>query len=170
MKKELFTVWTFAKINTRRFFRDKLALFFSIGFPLIFLFVFGGLYSNEGMGSFKVAVIDQSKTAFATQFVETMNKASLIKVNPDIKTLTAAQDKMSRSELDATIILPSDFGTVKPGQDSRVVKPSWFIHRTINNQPVRLASVIGCPVQRGQFKIGHQRDAIFCKINSAERT
>ena len=43
MKRSLYTVWVFFRINTRRFFRDKLAIFFTVVFPLIFLFVFGGL-------------------------------------------------------------------------------------------------------------------------------
>ena len=47
MNRSLFTVLTFVKINTRRFFRDRLALFFTVIFPLIFLIVFGGLNSGN---------------------------------------------------------------------------------------------------------------------------
>jgi hypothetical protein len=47
MNKSFYTVATFVRINTRRFFRDKTALFFTIGFPLIFLFVFGGLKQRQ---------------------------------------------------------------------------------------------------------------------------
>jgi hypothetical protein len=38
----MYTVWVFTRLNTKRFFRDRLAIFFGILFPLIFLFVFGG--------------------------------------------------------------------------------------------------------------------------------
>lgn len=132
MKKSLFTVITFAKINTRRFFRDKTALFFSIGFPLIFLFVFGGLYSNNSSLTFNVALINQSNSAFAKDFVKSASSSKILKINSDIKTLDAAKEKMSRSELDSAIILPSDFGTVKAGE----MTPSGQakVYYTQNNQ------------------------------------
>jgi len=70
LRKSLFTVWVFVRINTKRFFRDRTALFFTVIFPLIFLFVFGSLNSGSGDVSFKVAVINQSSSQFATDFVK----------------------------------------------------------------------------------------------------
>jgi len=115
MNKSLYTVKTFVKINTRRFFRDRLALFFSIGFPLIFLFVFGSLNSGNKDVSFNVALINQSSTSFAKDFVKNAENGKVLKVDKDVTTLNQAKDKMSRSELDAAIVLPSDFGNVQSG-------------------------------------------------------
>jgi ABC-2 type transport system permease protein len=115
LKRSLYTVATFVKINTRRFFRDKLALFFSMGFPLIFLFVFGSLNSGDKNVSFNVAVINNSDNSFAKDFVKNAQNSQVLKVNKDITTMDAAKDKMNKSELDATIILPKDFGDVKKG-------------------------------------------------------
>ena len=70
MNRSLYTVLTFTKINTKRFFRDRLALFFGIGFPLIFLFVFGSLNSGSSDISFNVALINQSESSFAKEFTE----------------------------------------------------------------------------------------------------
>lgn len=115
MNKSFYTVKTFVKINTRRFFRDRLALFFSIGFPLIFLFVFGSLNSGNKDVSFNVALINESSTSFAKDFVKNAENGKVLKVDKDVTTLDQAKDKMSRSELDAAIILPSDFGNVQSG-------------------------------------------------------
>jgi ABC-2 type transport system permease protein len=115
MKRSLFTVATFVKINTRRFFRDKLAIFFTIGFPLIFLFVFGSFNSGNKDISFNVALINQSDSSFAKDFVKNSENSKILKINKDATTLDIAKDKMSRSELDAAIVLPSDFGDVKNG-------------------------------------------------------
>jgi len=114
-KKSLFTVWVFVRINTKRFFRDRLALFFTLVFPLIFLFVFGGLNSGGGDISFNVAVINQSETQVAKDFVTQSGDSKVLKVNKEITTIEEAKEKMSRSELDATIILPSNFGKVAEG-------------------------------------------------------
>ncbi|HET7630246.1 MAG TPA: ABC transporter permease [Candidatus Saccharimonadales bacterium] len=115
LPKSLYTVWIFYKINTKRFFRDKLSIFFGIGFPLIFLFVFGGLNSGGGDISFKVALINESDSAFSKQFVSQTENSQVFDVKQDITTLDQAKQKMSRSEIDATIVLPPDFGAVKPG-------------------------------------------------------
>ncbi|MEP7204963.1 MAG: ABC transporter permease [Candidatus Saccharibacteria bacterium] len=115
MNRSLFTVATFVRINTKRFFRDRLALFFTIGFPLIFLFVFGSLNSGSGSVSFNVAIINQSNTDFSKSFTRQLTDSKIVKVNKEVTTLAVAKDKMGRSELDATIILPKGFGDIARG-------------------------------------------------------
>lgn len=114
--KSWFTVLVFFRINTKRFFRDRMALFFSIIFPLIFLFVFGGLNGNNNSVSFNVAVINQSQTQFAKDFAKQAAEGGVLKVNNEVTTIDEAKEKMTRSELDATIVLPGSFGEVKEGQ------------------------------------------------------
>lgn len=114
-RKSWFTVWTFVRINTRRFFRDRLALFFTIGFPLIFLFVFGGLNGGSGDVSFRVALINQSDTEFAENFVKQSEEGKILDINKDITTVEEAKERMSRSEIDALIVLPESFGAVQSG-------------------------------------------------------
>lgn len=116
LSKSLYTVATFVRINTRRFFRDRLAIFFSIVFPLIFLFVFGALNSGTQDVSFRVALINQSNTQFAKQFVDQAHDGKILKVDDEVTTLDAAKEKMVRSQLDAALVLPPDFGKVKAGQ------------------------------------------------------
>jgi ABC-2 type transport system permease protein len=131
LKKSLFTVGVFVKINTKRFFRDKLALFFTIGFPLIFLFVFGGLNSGNNGISFKVAVINESNSTFAKDFVKNAEKGKILQINKDVTTMSAAKEKMGRSELDAVIVLPKDFGIVKP--DTTIPRGEAKVVYTQNN-------------------------------------
>jgi ABC-2 type transport system permease protein len=116
MKKSLFTILTFAKISTKRYFRDKTALFFTVLFPLIFLFVFGSFSKGGNDVSFHVAIINQSSSDFSKKFVQQSKDSKTLKVDEEVKDLSQAEEKMSRSEIDATILLPSDFGEVKNGQ------------------------------------------------------
>lgn len=112
LKKKLFTVLVFTKLNTRRFFRDRLAIFFGILFPLIFLFVFGGINSGSGNVSFNVAVLNESDSAFSKQLTQQIKSNKTFKVNDSVTTFSEAKERMSRSQLDATIILPKTFGEV----------------------------------------------------------
>lgn len=117
MQKKLYTVAVFSKLNTRRFFRDRLSIFFGILFPLIFLFVFGSISGNSNNNiSFKIALENDSSTQFAREFAQQIKSSKTFKVDPDIHTLEAAREKMGRGQLDATLVLPKDFGTVRTGQ------------------------------------------------------
>jgi ABC-2 type transport system permease protein len=115
MNKSLFTVAAFVRINTKRFFRDKLAIFFTVIFPLIFLFVFGGLNSGGGDVSFRVAVINQSDSTFAKDFTKSSSESKILKVDKEVTNLDQAKEKMKQSQLDATIILPPAFGDMQSG-------------------------------------------------------
>lgn len=118
-QRKFFTVWVFARLNTSRFFRDRLALFFGILFPLIFLFVFGSISKGSSNGvSFHVALINQSHSTFAQQIVTETNHSKLFKVDDTLTTISAAQDKMNKSQIDGIIVLPPNFGDVQSGQPS----------------------------------------------------
>ncbi len=103
----------FAKIAIRRAFRDRTALFFIFLFPLIFLFIFGGLFGKSSSASFKVALINQSHSASADQLAGQIKGSKLFKVDATLTTLDGAKEKMNRGQLDAAIVLPPDFGSIK---------------------------------------------------------
>ncbi|MBL8121939.1 ABC transporter permease [Candidatus Saccharibacteria bacterium] len=141
MKRALLPVFTFAKIDIRRLFRDKLAMFFTFVFPLLFLFVFGGIFGRNNSVSFNVAVLDSSKSEFAKQFIEEGKKDKLFKINDSVKTFDQAQEKMSRGELDATIVLPEGFG--KPSAKGYPVGQAEVYYNKSNQQAgTTLASVL----------------------------
>jgi len=116
LQQQLRTVLVFTKLSTRRFFRDRLAQFFSIIFPLIFLFVFGSFSSGNNNVSFKVALLSQSHSSFATSFEHQIDSSKTFKVDDSVTTLAQAKDKISKSQIDGIIVLQDDFGAIKPGQ------------------------------------------------------
>lgn len=133
MKRKLYTVAVFVKISTRRFFRDKTAIFFTIAFPLIFLFVFGGIFGKNSGVSFKVSVINRSSTTAARDFDKNLHsQTKLFKIDDTVKDFSKANEKMSRGELDATIELPADFGTIK--DHAKYPSGQAIIHYTQNSQ------------------------------------
>jgi ABC-2 type transport system permease protein len=110
MKKTLYTVLVFTRLNTRRFFRDRLAIFFGILFPLIFLFVFGAISGGNKAPTFKVAVINQSQTEFSKTFIKELGSSEVIKIDEGVTTAQQATDRMGKGQLDAAITLPPNFG------------------------------------------------------------
>ncbi len=115
LKRALLPVFVFAKIDVRRLFRDKVAIFFVFFFPLIFLIIFGSIFNNDSNVSFRVAVLQQSNNAFTTQFLKDVKDTKVLDIDEEAKTLDQAKEKMNRSQLDATIILPEAFGEKADG-------------------------------------------------------
>jgi ABC-2 type transport system permease protein len=103
------TIMVLGKNLLLRFFRDKTALFFTFLFPLIFLFVFGSIFSDSGGASFSVALINNSESEFAAQFVEDSHDNDVLNISDTID-LDEAKEQVGRGELDAIIRLPEDFG------------------------------------------------------------
>jgi ABC-2 type transport system permease protein len=132
LKQKLYTVWAFFIVNLKRLFRDRLALFFTFLFPLIFLFVFGSLNSGDKSVSFHVAIINESKSTLAKQFVGQLEKQKTFKVDKKVTSFSVANEKMSRGELDATIELPASFGTAPAGLSNPTGQA--IVHYTQNNQ------------------------------------
>lgn len=116
IRRALLPVFVFAKIDTKKLFRDKMAIFFVFLFPLIFLFIFGGIFGRESDVSFNVALLNQSESEFAQQFVADAKDNEVIEVKEDITTREAADEAMEQSQVDAILILPQEFGAVQPGQ------------------------------------------------------
>ncbi|HVU59788.1 MAG TPA: ABC transporter permease [Candidatus Saccharimonadales bacterium] len=155
LKRKLFTVWVMFTVNLKRVFRDRTALFWTFMFPLIFLFIFGGIFGKNQSVSFKLAIINHSSAPAAVQFVKSAEATSqkTLKVDKAITTLSAADEKMARGELDATIELPADFGTVRPGQT--VPSGEAVVHYTQNNEQAAqtLVSVLQAEFQGMNAKL-----------------
>lgn len=110
MKRYLVATLALTKSYLLRFFRDKASMFFVFLFPLLFLFVFGSLYSNNSDVSFRVAVLNNSKTEFSQQFETNLKDNEIFKVNEDITSFDDAKERMGRGEVDSIVELPESFG------------------------------------------------------------
>lgn len=117
IRRSLLPVTTYVKIDVKRLFRDKVAIFFVFLFPLIFLFVFGSIFRGDSDVSFRVALLNESKTEFSQKFSDQIKDNDIFKVDEEVKNFDQAEEKMNRGQIDATIILPETFGEAKSGQD-----------------------------------------------------
>jgi ABC-2 type transport system permease protein len=112
-KKQLLPITTFVRIDVKRLFRDKVAIFFVFFFPLIFLIIFGSIFSGDNNVSFRVGLVNDADSSFASSFEKELRKDKTFEIDKEVSTVAAAKEKMNRGQLDATIILPENFGEVK---------------------------------------------------------
>ena len=167
LKKSLFIVWTFTRINTKRFFRDRLAIFFSILFPLMLLFVFGFIFGRDNGTSFKVAVINESNSAFSKQFVKDMGKQKIFKIDKEATTMAKANEKMKRSQIDGTVILPKGFGATQQGQSYPTGTAEVFYTQNNEQAATALASILDAEFKGINSKFVHNVEPLKVKTKQS---
>ncbi len=94
--------------------RDKPGLFFTVVFPLLFAIFFGSIFAGAGSGAaaIAVAVVDEDATPESRAFIETLSKATELKV-----TRAASRDEAAgfvrRGRQTAFVLLPKGFGNAR---------------------------------------------------------
>lgn len=147
IRKSLLPVTTYVRIDVKRLFRDKVAIFFVFLFPLIFLFVFGSIFSGDNDVSFRVALLNESNSQFSKEFSEQIKKNDIFKVDDEVSNLDLAKEKMNRGQIDATIILPETFGEIKDSQ----AYPSGEAHVMYDQNNQSAGTTLGS-IMEGVFK------------------
>ena len=103
-------VWELFKRNLKETYRDPLALGFLLGFPLVFMLLFGAIFSGDNTSNFPIGVIDEDHTPLSQTFIrEALAKVSVLKVTNYNDVDTASKD-LRFGELDAYIVIPEGFG------------------------------------------------------------
>jgi ABC-2 type transport system permease protein len=96
---------------TKRYFRDKVALFFTFLFPIVFLLIFGSIFGGSDGPSFNVVLINNANSEFSSEFIESAKEGSLFTFEESVS-FEVAEEQLGRGEIDGIIILPEDFGVV----------------------------------------------------------
>lgn len=104
------TIGALSVAYLKRTMRDKVALFFTFLFPLMFLLVFGALNRGDRGITFDVALINRSNTEFATNFVTEAKENEVLQIDESVTNFEEATDLMGRGELDSILELPENFG------------------------------------------------------------
>ncbi len=128
-----------AKVMLLRTLRDKISLFFTFLFPLIFLMIFGSIFGGNDSISFEVALINQSETKFAKQFVKQLKKDEMIKVNQKYKTLKQAEAAVEHSKISTLIYLDQDFGKF----DLKIKRPTGKVELRYLKGSEQASQVLG---------------------------
>ena len=106
-------LWPLTVANVKSFYRDRASLFWTIAFPVIFVVLFGSIFSG-GPTKFSVGWVDQDQSAASTQLRAGFAAVSLLElhnVNND-----DGLRQMRDGKLDAVIVVPAGLGAaMAPG-------------------------------------------------------
>lgn len=93
--------------NIKSYYRDRAALFWTIAFPVIFVILFGSIFSG-GPTTFSVGWVDEDHSAASAQLRQGFSSVSLLALTDTSKDGALAQ--MQDGKLDAVIVVPAGLG------------------------------------------------------------
>jgi ABC-2 type transport system permease protein len=94
--------------NVRSFVRDRAALFWTFAFPVLFVVLFGSIFSSSGPSSFTVGWVDLDATPATDQLRTGFASTGILELRDgtEEESLEAARD----GDVDAVIVVPAGTG------------------------------------------------------------
>ncbi|HEY8169348.1 MAG TPA: ABC transporter permease [Candidatus Limnocylindrales bacterium] len=103
------SLWMLTLANYRSFVRDRAALFWTLAFPVIFVVLFGTIFSGSEAPEYRIGWVDRDGTPAATQLRDAVT-ATTILVPTDVTDDAAAEAAMRDGDLDGIVVVPSGLG------------------------------------------------------------
>jgi ABC-2 type transport system permease protein len=98
------------RANVRSFVRDRTALFWTLAFPIVFVLLFGTLFSGGGGAEFNVGWVDGDRTPASAQLREIFVSTEVFELaDGDLDT---ELDAMRRGDVTAVIEIPQGYSEV----------------------------------------------------------
>lgn len=99
--------------NLRSFLRDRLALFWTLAFPILFVILFGSIFSSGGPSTFVVGWVDEDGTPAAAGLRQGFASTGLLELRDHARddALAAMRD----GDLTAVIVVPPGTGAAMAG-------------------------------------------------------
>jgi ABC-2 type transport system permease protein len=99
-----------ASRNLKETYRDPLALGFLLAFPLLFMLLFGAIFSGDTIPTYPVGVIDDDNTPLSQAFIkEALAEVPALEVTSYDDADTARKD-LKFGDLKAYVVIPPGFG------------------------------------------------------------
>jgi ABC-2 type transport system permease protein len=122
--------------NIKSYLRDRAALFWTLAFPLIFIFMFGFIFQEGGQSRLTLGWVDEDQSPAVTQ----LREAFAAQAGTEI--VEASQDdalaRMRQGEVDAVIVVPADPPRSSCIRTHRV--PTWSPLSTSRCRPCSASS------------------------------
>ncbi|MEO7117381.1 MAG: ABC transporter permease, partial [Candidatus Limnocylindrales bacterium] len=108
IQNELRTLVTLTRANLKSFTRDRAAIFWTLAFPILFIVLFGSIFSGGGNTNFDLGWVDQDGTPASGALRAGFDSTGLFKISDG--TSDASLESMRKGDLDAVIVIPTGLG------------------------------------------------------------
>ena len=121
--------------NIKSYYRDRSALFWTLAFPVIFVVLFGSIFSSSGPSTFNIGWVDQDNSAASAQLRQGFASVNLIVLKDG--TLDDALSQMRNGSLDAVIVVPAGLGAALSADGGTTTAAAAPFQLTVYTDPSR---------------------------------
>ena len=115
--------WTLTVANLRSFVRDRAALFWTLAFPVIFVILFGTIFSGGGTPTTRSAGSTRTARRPSAALRDAASRGRLLELI-DGTDLETASSRCLTGDVDAIIVVPEGLGdAIDGGGDGRLADP-----------------------------------------------
>jgi ABC-2 type transport system permease protein len=138
--------------SIREYFRDRLTLFWTLAFPIIFIVLFGLIFSNSGNTNYTVGLVneDTGATGQMVQSAFQQVKAFTIKTG----TYNQELDNLKAGKLDMVVVIPANL-SADAQQNATSMVQVWYDPSRATDAQIKLSivqSVLGAINQQASGK------------------
>jgi ABC-2 type transport system permease protein len=145
--------------NLKSFVRDRAALFWTLAFPIIFVLLFGTIFSGGGKLNYNVGWVDEDGSAAAKQIRAGFEATDLVTLHDG--TLATERDAMQRGDIDGIILVPAGLAqAVEPGHPGAVVTLKVYVDPTRTNASQGLVQVANAVTMGANLALSGRPPAI----------
>jgi ABC-2 type transport system permease protein len=113
------TVLSLYRASIKEFVRDRSALFWTFAFPVIFIVLFGLIFSGSSSPSYTVGLVNEDDGAVGNALAQTFGQVKPFTIKTG--TREAELDHLKKGQIDLVIVIPSGLSqAVSSGQTAKV--------------------------------------------------
>ncbi len=125
--------------NIRSYIRDRAALFWTLAFPLIFIFMFGFIFQGGGGSGLAFGWVDEDGTPESAQLRAAFEAQETSELQDAAR--DAALEQMREGQLDAVLVVPAGYGAAIAAGTAGTGGPTTLIVYTDPSRSNVMASV-----------------------------
>lgn len=98
--------------NIKQLTRNRQALFWTMVFPLLFVFIFGAFFGSDTMNVGTITLVNESDSELAQTIENTFRESDAFKLE-EVSSLDEGKDLLARNQAVAVLQIPPKFGTLE---------------------------------------------------------
>jgi len=155
------------RANVKSFVRDRAALFWTIAFPLIFIVLFGTIFSSGVNAHYKIGWVDQDGTAASAQLHDAFAGVAAFSLVPG--TSDEALAAMRSGDVASVIVVPKGYGEAAAAAAKSGTSGSAGTSGSPPSTPVQLTLYVDPSQQTDASAMNGIVSAVVGRVNQGDR-
>ncbi|WP_432362871.1 ABC transporter permease [Sporosarcina sp. UB5] len=167
--KRIFTICLF---EMKRTFKKKSAYVMMLAMPLLFTFIFGGLFGSGSVTKWRLALVDEERTSFSQQVVNRLMMDEMVTYEPVDNNL--AQEMLAGQEVQGIVTIEKGIAE-KLVSKQQAIQIQFLPGTTVAplleqqvNQAVQGIDIYLAAAREGSFHLQEDWETIFNKLTANE--